>query len=256
MHRNSAYFRCESGAFEYPKSNRLVLTNAILDGSVWTEKEREKLQKFVHRHGPHNWEQTSILHKSPMDCYIQYTNLLDPSINASVWISDEDVQLLALVQKYDEHDWCAVAEELGTNRTPFECLRHYQQDLNKNLTNTGDWSVEEDELLKDAVNEHGRNWQVVASCVPNRSSTQCLNRWNKSSICHEEVVAGKWNEEEERLLFLAALAYSAPQHSDSKKTEEQLQQLLTDATGSASAANTSKRYFTHWKEIAALVPGK
>jgi hypothetical protein len=67
MQRNSAYFRCESGAFEYPKSNKLVLTNAILDGSVWTDKEREKLQKFVHRHGPHNWEQTSILHKSPMD---------------------------------------------------------------------------------------------------------------------------------------------------------------------------------------------
>lgn len=42
------------------------------------------------------------------------------------------------------------------------------------------WSSEEDDLLKDAVKFfNGKNWKMIASQVPGRSSTQCSQRWRR-----------------------------------------------------------------------------
>jgi hypothetical protein len=197
-----------------------------------------------------------------MECYMQYKNVLDSALNFGDWSPAEDEDLLRLVQKYDEHQWCEIAEELGTNRTPFECLRHYQRNLNTKLMNTSDWTVDEDRLLRDAVEEYGKgSWQQIASCIPGRTSVQCLNRWKKSTICNDSVVSGKWNEAEERLLFLAALLYKAPRLADSKRTEAELRQLLSSEAGastasSSGAAGKPPALFTKWKDIAAKVPGK
>jgi hypothetical protein len=192
---------------------------------------------------------------------MQYRNVLDPAINFGDWSPTEDENLLRLVQKYDEHQWCEIAEELGTNRTPFECLRHYQRCLNSKLMNTKDWTEDEDRLLKDAVEEYGKgSWQQIASCIPGRTSVQCLNRWKKSTICNDTVVSGKWNEAEERLLFLSALLHNAPRLADSKKSEVELQQLLNgeapSSSLSAGAAVKPPAVFNKWKDIAAEVPGK
>lgn len=258
MTRESSYLVSEYGSFQYDRDDVLHLTGSVLNGGVWTERERQKLLRHVQKSGSDQWDDAAALFPSrtARDCYAQYANNLDPSLNKANWSQDEEKQLLLLVEKYDEHDWCTIAEELGTQRSPFECLQHYQRTLNKALVNNSEWTEEEDELLKEAVEEHGRNWQNVASCVPNRSATQCNNRWNKSAVCHEEVVAGKWTEEEERLLFLAAVAYGAPRLADSKKTEPELQQLLNHDAAIAPAPATSKRSFAQWKEIAVLVPGK
>ena len=40
------------------------------------------------------------------------------------------------------------------------------------------WSVEEDELLRQAVALHGpHKWSLIASHVPNRTPMQCSTRW-------------------------------------------------------------------------------
>lgn len=161
---------------------------------------------------------------------MQYTNVDDPSINNTEWSADEDHQLVELVDKYSEHEWSHIAEELGTHRTPIACLRHYQQTLNTKLLNNSEWSAEEDLLLKQAVEICGKGkWQKVSTYVPDRSSTQCMNRWTQSNCCQENVVAGRWLEQEERLLFLAAVAYDAPRMQQFKKTEAQLRELYMSA---------------------------
>ena len=125
--------------------------------SVWTEEERAVLQHHLATTrasiAENKWESAhyAVPTHSEIECYMQHTNVDDPSINNAEWTSEEDRQLLELVEKYAEHEWSHIAEELGTNRTPIACLRHYQQSLNTKLLNNNEWSSEEDLLLKQAV---------------------------------------------------------------------------------------------------------
>lgn len=260
MNRISKYFSSDGGElFMYEQGGVFHSTGQSLSTAVWTDEETNKLCMYVTQNGKHNWEGAveQLPNKTSFDCFIHYTNKADPELNWNEWTAEEEARLSELSNTHDDHNWCEIAEELGTGRTPFECLKHFQRNLNQRLVNNSDWTQDEDELLKLAVEEHGKNWQLVATLVPNRSATQCLNRWGKSTVCQEEMVAGKWSDEEERLLFLAALAYAAPRHSDGKKSEQELQNLLaTGSPGLAHNGGSSKRAYSKWKEIAALVPGK
>jgi len=161
---------------------------------------------------------------------MQYTNVLDPEINNCEWTAEEGSRLLLLADKYSEHHWVNIAEELGTRRTPMSCLKRYQRTHNSKLLNNDEWSSEEDLLLKAAVESCGKGkWLEVSLQIPGRSSVQCMNRWAKSPLCQDNVVSGKWVEEEERLLFLAAIAYNAPSMKQTKKSENQLWNLYVQA---------------------------
>ncbi len=41
------------------------------------------------------------------------------------------------------------------------------------------WTAEEDELLRVAVESNdGKNWKIIAECVPGRNHVQCLQRYD------------------------------------------------------------------------------
>ena len=275
MSRSSAYFTDKKdGSFTYPINNTFHCTNAVLNPKIWTDREKQALAKQIRvRYDDKRWENiaTHIANKSAMECYIQHNNVSNPAINNAEWSTEEETKLVELTNKHEEHNWCVIAEELGTKRIPFSCIQHYQQNLNKKMINTNDWSIEEDQLLKNAVNEYGKGkWEQISSLIPNRTSAQCLNRWKKSSVCNEDMVSGKWIPAEERLLYLAAIAYGAPKQADFKKSTEQLDILLSLSPSSSCEIDESLKEsmissilaeqppasFTKWKEIAALVPGK
>lgn len=263
----SKYFVADSVHVFYYKDPQ---TRLHYESTPWTTEERDALIKIVdERDVPIDWSEVAsqMGSKKPMDCFIQYDNVDNPANNKGQWSFDEDKKIAELVTKFDEHEWCNIAEELSTNRTPYECLRHYQQHMNTKLINSNEWTAEEDEMLKSAVEQYGLGqWQAVSSCIPGRSSIQCMSRWKKAS-CHDNLVNGKWLPEEEKLLFLAALSYGAPRMSDSKKSEVELQSLFSkagiafDGTESLPMQNgeqvaTTNAIFTRWLDIAALVPGK
>mmetsp|Transcript_4294 Transcript_4294/g.10361 ORF Transcript_4294/g.10361 Transcript_4294/m.10361 type:complete len:819 (-) Transcript_4294:119-2575(-) len=59
------------------------------------------------------------------------------------------------------------------------------------------WTKQEDETLKDAVEEHGaKNWKLISSRLPGRSEVQCLHRWQK--VLKPSLVKGPWTAEEDR----------------------------------------------------------
>lgn len=45
----------------------------------------------------------------------------------------------------------------------------------------GKWSSDEDQSLREIVQEHGpKNWKKIANMLgPTRTDVQCLHRWNK-----------------------------------------------------------------------------
>ncbi|MDR1434977.1 MAG: hypothetical protein LBI77_01055 [Puniceicoccales bacterium] len=62
------------------------------------------------------------------------------------------------------------------------------------------WNLEEDRLLGDAVNRYGpKNWNQIASQVPNRTSRQCRDRWIEQ--LDPKVKHGNWTKEEDDFII-------------------------------------------------------
>lgn len=196
------------------------------------------------------------------DCYIHYRNVESKDINKGIWGANEDRKLLALVNSSEvsskriffnyffcverckliicilfinpqECGWVKIADDLGTSRTPLQCLQRYQQALNIKLVNSCEWTRNEDDLLRKGVELYGaKNWQNVASMISGRSAVQCGARYRKSSKSRDDIVDGSWTEIDERRLFLAAIAYDIPTSSIFKKTAAEIEAFM--ATGDAS----------------------
>ncbi|XP_010254092.1 PREDICTED: myb-related protein 3R-1-like isoform X2 [Nelumbo nucifera] len=63
----------------------------------------------------------------------------------------------------------------------------------------GQWTPEEDELLRRAVQRYkGRNWKKIAECFKDRTDVQCLHRWQK--VLNPELVKGPWSKEEDDII--------------------------------------------------------
>lgn len=53
------------------------------------------------------------------------------------------------------------------------------------------WTQEEDEKLKQLVDEYGaRNWKRIASFFDDRTDVQCLHRWQK--VLNPKLIKGPW----------------------------------------------------------------
>mmetsp|Transcript_28605 Transcript_28605/g.39346 ORF Transcript_28605/g.39346 Transcript_28605/m.39346 type:complete len:804 (-) Transcript_28605:52-2463(-) len=60
----------------------------------------------------------------------------------------------------------------------------------------GNWTVEEDELLRSAVQQYGgRNWKKISSLIADRTDVQCLHRWQK--VLRPGLIKGPWTVEED-----------------------------------------------------------
>ena len=203
------------------------------DIKTWTSPERKKLlvlvNYFIENNLPIDWSAVSVhlskRGRTAMDCFQQYSNFDDPKLNTGPWTKEEESNLLSLASsdRYQECYWPNIAEDLNTNRSPWQCFQHYQQVLNSAVVKTSEWSESEDRLLKDAVSVHGKkNWKRVAELVPGRSSYQCNLRYRRSLICNDQLTEGKWSPEDENRLRLAAVAFNAPLMASFKKTKQEI----------------------------------
>lgn len=61
------------------------------------------------------------------------------------------------------------------------------------------WTAQEDNLLRQAVEQFGKNWSMIATMVPGRNGKQCRERW--SGMLNPELAKDAWTPEEDRLLI-------------------------------------------------------
>lgn len=74
------------------------------------------------------------------------------------------------------------------------------------------WSKQEDDTLKQAVEEHGaKNWKLISTRLPGRSEVQCLHRWQK--VLKPTLVKGPWTAEEDRKVIELVKKYGAKKWS-------------------------------------------
>jgi hypothetical protein len=72
----------------------------------------------------------------------------------------------------------------------------------------GGWTEDEDEMLRDAVNTHGgKNWKKIAEMLQNRTSVQCLHRWQK--VLNPNLVKGPWSKDEDDTIMKLVQTYGA-----------------------------------------------
>lgn len=70
----------------------------------------------------------------------------------------------------------------------------------------GNWTTEEDELLRSAVQVYGgRNWKKISDLIPDRTDVQCLHRWQK--VLRPGLVKGPWLPEVSCLTNCAIYLY-------------------------------------------------
>lgn len=250
----SLYFKTEANSFQYPGALGLISFDPfdLSRSAAWTAADIALLKEEVHRHDQLldvDWESVAGViggKKTPFQCASKYLNYV--SVSQDPWTVDEERKLLALAEKYHQHYWNEIAAELGSNRSPVECLKHYQQALNANLLVAGDWTAEEDAVLSKAVQALGTSqWPRVASLLPGRTVDQCVDRWKHSSAVREDFTIGLWSEEDERHLFLAAVAFDLPLKAANVLT-------LDDTTSDGDVASSYN--CVSWAAVAKLVPGK
>ncbi|XP_050226791.1 transcription factor MYB3R-2-like [Mercurialis annua] len=63
----------------------------------------------------------------------------------------------------------------------------------------GRWTEHEDYQLTEAVTKfHGRNWRLIAKCLPQRTISQCFSRWK--TVLNPSIIKGAWTKEEDECI--------------------------------------------------------
>ncbi|XP_046662074.1 myb-related protein B-like isoform X3 [Homalodisca vitripennis] len=69
----------------------------------------------------------------------------------------------------------------------------------RQVVHKGRWTKEEDNLLKDKVEEYNECWEMIAKHFPERSDVQCQQRWHK--VVNPDLVKGPWTKEEDETVM-------------------------------------------------------
>lgn len=74
------------------------------------------------------------------------------------------------------------------------------------------WTKEEDDMLRQAVEEHGaKNWRQISKSLPDRTEVQCLHRWQK--VLKPTLIKGPWTAEEDQKVMQLVRQYGAKKWS-------------------------------------------
>jgi hypothetical protein len=154
----------------------------------WTEDEVSKLKGAVQTQGDTNWVAVAAMvpGRTRTQCCNRWHISLKPSSDTvsrrtGKWTEGEDNMLKDAVKTLGEKDWAAVAA-LIPGRSKDQCRIRWNyrsiSTIDQTTAYAGTWTEDEDRKLECAVQTHGvKNWVAVAALVPDRTNTQCRNRW-------------------------------------------------------------------------------
>ncbi|NXE39735.1 SNPC4 protein, partial [Ptilorrhoa leucosticta] len=228
------------------------------------------------RFDEHDWDKISNIHfdgqRSSEELRKFWQNWEHPSINKKEWTEEEIERLKQIAAKHNYLDWQSIAQELGTKRTPFQCLQKYQI-YNKDLKRK-EWTKHEDQMLLELVQEMrvGSHipYKKIAYYMEGRDSVQLIHRWTKS--VDPSLKKGPWTPEEDAMLMAAVKKYrekdwykirtEVPGRSDAQCRDRYLKVLHWDVKkGKWSMEEegllielVEKHGLGHWSKIASELP--
>ncbi|KAI8973675.1 Homeodomain-like protein [Mycotypha africana] len=113
---------------------------------------------------------------------------------------------------------------------------------NKRPASYSRWTIEEDELLRQAVQLHGpHKWSLIASHVPNRTPMQCSTRW--LGALNPNIHKGRWTENED-----AVLRYSVMEYANMTDSEGRVQPIPWNKIAERIPNRTGIQCQARWTE--------
>ncbi|XP_073455760.1 snRNA-activating protein complex subunit 4 isoform X2 [Aquarana catesbeiana] len=224
----------------------------------------------------HDWDKISNInfegiHTPERLCRI-WQNYEHPHINKEVWSEEEIEKLKQIAKDHNFVDWQAIAQELGTQRTAFQCLQTFQR--NNKAFKRSEFTKEEDEMLKHfvqrmRVGEH-IPYKKISYFMEGRDGLQLLYRWTK--CLDPSLRKGPWTKEEDEMLLKAVAKYGernwykirfeVPGRSDVQCRERYVKGLHKDIKKGRWDTEekdklielTAKYGVGHWAEVCKGVP--
>jgi hypothetical protein len=98
------------------------------------------------------------------------------------WTLQEDLRLLAAVNRVGHSNWRIVSEAM-CGRTGKQCRERWLNHLSP-FVNHETWTPQEDLILMQSQNVSGNSWASIAQLLPGRSASNVKNRW--AYLCRRE----------------------------------------------------------------------
>ncbi|XP_044848782.1 snRNA-activating protein complex subunit 4 [Mauremys mutica] len=224
----------------------------------------------------HDWEKISNISfdgsRNAEELRKFWQNWEHPTINKSEWNEEEIEKLKEIAAKHNCLDWQTIAQELGTNRSAFQCLQKFQA-YNKDFKRK-EWTKEEDQMLLQLVQEMrvGSHipYKKIAYYMEGRDSMQLLYRWTKR--VDPNLKKGFWTPEEDAKLLAAVAKYGerdwykirteVPGRSDAQCRDRYLNALHHDVKKGRWSLEEKEKLIElvekhgvgHWTKIASELP--
>lgn len=127
---------------------------------------------------PSKWHAIAkhVPNRTNKDCRKRWFAKMASDVVKGGWAPDEDEKLVKGIERYGTR-WSLVASMVQT-RNSDQCAKRWTDTLNPAIDRTT-WTADADELLLQAVNEHGKVWtKIVKTYFPGRTGLSAKNRYN------------------------------------------------------------------------------
>jgi len=140
--------------------------------------------------------------RAALDCQIYWDGI--ETSNRTEWKEHELARLYAIARKYNFFNWVRIAHDLGTGRSPVDCLRQYQLHYNKKLKRTEPWTQEEDDMMTQVIKAKcgDNDFLSISAHMEGRNQMQCFLRW-RNTLRPGIKMRQKFRPEEDICLYLA-----------------------------------------------------
>lgn len=146
----------------------------------WTPEEDNLLSFLMNEKPRQSWPQilSHFPDKTMQQVSARWEKVLNPMLVKGSWTREEDLQIMAWVEKNGPRDWVHLAQSLP-GRIGKQCRERWVNHLSPDV-NKARWTEEEDERLIALHEQLGNQWTKIAAHFEGRSDNSIKNRWNST----------------------------------------------------------------------------